>query len=277
MTDTLDTAVRFADRKDGIIEGLIVPFFGPIEGDKDLLGTRFSATTDFAMDWFPEGGRPGLYAHGFDDDIQLEVIGRELAGTRMTDKGLWMKAQLDKAHRFADEIMQLVDEGALTFSSGTIDHLMRVNRATRDVERWPWVEWSLVPNPGNPEARIYSVRSTDALAHAPEVAVRIVESLDALVPTAPEPVAEATPNIETVSTPDVVDSVRSLLTAVDPEALHALAVERGATCTRDAEPEPQPEPMVTIVSPAESVRQLTDEDIAEMRDFAIEQARLLIT
>lgn len=262
-----DTAVRFVDRDEGIIEGLIVPFFGPIGGDKDLYGTRFSKDTDFALDWFPDGGRPGLYAHGFDDELQLEVIGRELPGTRAIDKGLWMKAQLDKAHRFAEEITGLLDQGALSFSSGTIDHLMRINSASRDVERWPWVEWSLVPNPGNPEARVYSIRSIDAVKHAPEIAVRVIESLT----TPPEPEPEPTPE----SGPALLDSIKATVRSLEPEALHDLAVEMGARCVR-ADDVPQPEPTVTITSSAASVRLIDDSLRAELADIAKKAAHDLI-
>lgn len=264
MSENQEAAVRFVDRKEGVIEGLVIPFFGPVGGDKDLYGTRFSENTDYAMDWWPEGGRPGLYSHGFDDDIQLEVIGRELPGTRMTDKGVWMRAQLDKAHRFADEIMELVDAGALAFSSGTIDHLMKVNGATRDVERWPWVEWSLVPNPGNPEARIYSVRSTDAIAHAPEVAVRIVESLEDLLPNEPEP---EPPAEEQAPPADPTESVRAFVRSMRPDALHDLAVEMGAACIANQDVI-QPEPTVTITSSAESVRLVDDGLRAELLALA---------
>jgi len=252
-----------------------VPFTGPIEGDKDLYNTRFSPSTDLALDWFPDGGRPGLYSHGFDEELQTEVIGREIRSW-VDDKGRWMEAQLDKAHRYADEIMQLVDSGALALSSGAVDHLVKINRATRDVERWPWVEWSLVPNPGNPEALIYHVRSSDAVARSPEIAVRIVGDLDDLVPEEPAPPApETESNLETPAQEDVVATVRSLVSSLRPDELHALALDMGATCTRDAEPEAQPEPMVTITSSADTVRMLTDADIEDLKAVAIAEARLL--
>src|SRR3990167_2738972 len=185
MPETPESAVRWVDRDQGIIAGLIVPYTGPIKGDKDLYGTRFSKDTDLSLDWFPDGGRPGLYSHGFDEELETEAIGRETRNWE-DKKGRWLEAQIDKAHRYAGEIMELVDQGMLALSSGAVDHLVKINRSTRDVERWPWVEWSLVPNPGNPEALIYHVRSADAVMHAPQVAVRIVADLDALVPTAAE-------------------------------------------------------------------------------------------
>jgi hypothetical protein len=266
MPDLPDLAVRFIDRDQGIISGLIVPYTGPIAGDKDLYGTRFSANTDLALEWFPDGGRPGLYSHGFDEELQTEVIGRELRSWEEPGRGRWLEAQIDKAHRYAEEILGLVDKGMLALSSGAVDHLVRINRSTRDVERWPWVEWSLVPNPGNPEALIYHVRSTDAVAHAPEVAIRIIEALEAVEPE-PEPEPEPVPAM--------TDSVMSLVRSLQPEALHSLALEMGARCTPEPTTEAQPEPTVTITSSAATARMLTDADIAEFTAIAIERARSL--
>jgi hypothetical protein len=267
MPEPTETAVRFVDRDKGIIEGLIVPYFGPIDGDKDLFGTRFSKDTDLALDWFPDGGRPGLYSHGHDDDLEMEVVGREVRSYE-TPQGRWLEAQLDKAHRYSAEIMELVDKGALALSSGSIDHLVKINRSTRDVEKWPWVEWSLVPNPGNPEALIYSVRSADAISHAPELAVRIVESLDALVP---EP--EEAPETPEPPTTDPVASVRSLVESMKPSTLHDLAIEMGATCPVREAPSVQPEPRVAITAPADSVRSLSEAEFSDlMREMGLRAA-----
>jgi hypothetical protein len=264
--DVAERAVRFIDRAKGIIRGLIVPYTGPIGGDKDLYGTRFSANTDLALDWFPDGGRPGLYAHGFDDDLQTEVVGREIRSWEEPGRGRWLEAQIDVAHRYATEIMELVDKGMLALSSGAVDHLVRINRSTRDVERWPWVEWSLVPNPGNPEALIYHVRSADAVMHAPEVAIRIVADLDDLIPE-PEPEPEPVPAM--------ADSVTSLVRSLQPDALHALALEMGATCSPEPPAPAQPVPTVTITSSAATTRMLNADDIAELQAIAIAKAQSL--
>ena len=289
-----ERSVRWVDRDQGIIAGIIVPYTGPIKGDKDLYGTRFSKDTDLSLDWFPDGGRPGLYSHGFDEELETEVIGRE---TRNWDdkKGRWLEAQIDKAHRYAGEIMELVDQGMLALSSGAVDHLVKINRSTRDVERWPWVEWSLVPNPGNPEALVYHVRSADAVLHAPEVAVRIVEDLDALVPQESaedwaavladaQSATVSTASIETIEleVPDATDSVISLVRSLQPSALHTLALEMGAVCPEPpASEDVQPEPTVTITSSAEAMRTMSDEDLAALRDSltqrAVERARQLTT
>lgn len=265
-----DTAVRLLDREKGIIEGLIVPFTGPLPGDQDLYGTRFSKDTDLALDWFPDGGRPGLYRHGMDEAVEASVVGRETRSWT-TDKGRWLQAQLDLSHEYANEILDLAERGALALSSGSVERLIRINKATRDVERWPWVEWSLVPDPGNPEA-LFSVRSApDIIKVQPDIAVRIVTDLQALVPAEEEEAKDEAEPEPIPAVEDMTASVRSLVESLSPDALHALAVEKGARCVTE-EPEPQPEPTVTITSSAASVRSLDDDLGAEMRAFAIKTA-----
>ncbi len=275
------SAVRFLDRDAGIITGLIVPFTGPLEGDKDLYGTRFSKDTDLALDWFPDGGRPGLYSHGHDEDLEMEVIGREIRSFS-DDKGRWLEAQIDKSHRYAEEILKLVDDGMLSLSSGSIDHLVKINGSTRDVERWPWVEWSLVPNPGNPEALIYSVRSTDAIERQPELAIRVVADLDALVPEPEKPEPKPGHVFTTSSIDDLTTSVRSLLTSMKPEALHQLACDQGATCPPPAVSEdPEPGPVIAIRADDPEPVPMSDDDFAALRETstatAIEKAHQVIS
>jgi len=168
MTDNTP-AVKFIEDEDGnwFVEGCILPYDGPVAG-QDLTGTHFSKSTDFCMDWFPDGGRPGMYAHGFDAELGTSVVGREVKSWK-SDKGVWLRAQIDKAHEYAAEIKQLVDEGLVSLSSGAVDHLVRVSAKSGEITRWPWVEWSIVPNPANPEAVLYPVKSTDAIAHLKEV------------------------------------------------------------------------------------------------------------
>lgn len=165
------TAVKVVGETDDawLIEGLILPYGGPLYG-QDLTGTHFTKSTDFCLDWFPDGGRPGLYAHGFDATVKTSVVGREVKSW-LDDKGRWIQAQIDKAHEYGAEIKELVDQGLLSLSSGAVDHLVQIATKSGEIKRWPWVEWSLVPNPANPEALVYPVKSVDAVAHLTAVGV----------------------------------------------------------------------------------------------------------
>lgn len=136
-------AVKMTD--DGWIEGPGMPFGGPFNG-KDVDGEFFSTKTNFAFDWFPE--RPLLYHHGLDKDAGISVVGRVKSWESKTDLGIWTKAQLETSNEYFEAIKELVRQGKLYFSSGTMRHLVKVNKSG-EIERWPWVELSLTPAPAN--------------------------------------------------------------------------------------------------------------------------------
>lgn len=175
-------AVKFVEGSDNIIEGLAIPFGGPswkpdtgLVAGKDLHGEDFGPDTDYALDWFPEEGRPTLYHHGLDDAIKTALVGRQIEREER-EVGQWVKVQLDKRSRYFEGIRQLVDEGALSFSSGAVPHLVK----TRDdghIERWPWVELSLTPTPANPDAAVYAVKAADAIEHLAAVRAAVPDAL----------------------------------------------------------------------------------------------------
>jgi hypothetical protein len=155
-TKTMAT-VKFADGSDNIIEGLAIPF-----NAKDLDGDTFTPDTEFCLDWFPNEGRPLLYHHGLNDTVKTSVIGRQIEKWT-DDAGIWIKAELDKSSRYWSRVKELIDKGAVGFSSGAVDHLFEGEGGR--IKRWAWVEQSLTPIPANPNRVTYAVKSTDALAH----------------------------------------------------------------------------------------------------------------
>lgn len=202
MTDI--PAVKFVDDPEkGIIEGLILPLGGPVAGGKDLTGTFFSERTDFALDWFPEGGRPGLYHHGADAQFGIRPIGREIKSWQEDGKGVWVRAQLDKAHAYWSEVKGLIDKGLLFMSSGSVDHLVEATKSG-EIVRWPWVEWTLTPIPANPEAVVRAVRSVEP----------------------PDPVKGL---------------LAALIEQLTPQAMHDAAMAAGASCeSYEEKDEPAP-------------------------------------
>ena len=159
-------------------EGLAIPYGGPANG-QDLTGSHFTAKSDLCLDWFPDGGRPLLYRHGFDPDVKAVPIGKEAGAVREDDRGRWYRIQIERAKQYASEVKQLADEGLLSLSSGAVDHLTKIAAKTGEIKMWPWVELSLVTSPANPEALLYKVKSLDAVEH-----ISIVDT------SVPEPVSE---------------------------------------------------------------------------------------
>lgn len=164
-------AVKFAEGSDEIVEGLGVPF------GLDLDGQQFTAKSDLCLDWFPNGGRPILYHHGFDDAVKMAAVGHEVESF-MTDDGLWVRAQLDKSSKYYDRVKQLVEKGAVGWSSGAPDHKVKV-AGDGHIDLWPPVEFSLTPTPAKPNRVTYSVKTADALEHLAAVKADIPEPLSA--------------------------------------------------------------------------------------------------
>ncbi len=139
-------AVKMADGRDDILEGLGIPSGGPHNG-RDVEGEYFTKSTDLCLDWFGPGDRPLLYHHGLDADAQTTVVGR-VTDYKAVDAGTWTQVQLDRQSEYFDAITQLVKAGKLYFSSGAMAHLVQ-RKKSGEITRWPWIELSLTPTPAN--------------------------------------------------------------------------------------------------------------------------------
>lgn len=157
VRETTYRAVKFLDEDKGLIEGLAIPFYGPVAG-KDLVGEYFSPATDLCPEWFPDG-RPLLYHHGLDGTLKTAVVGRQVDADER-EEGVWVKGELDKASRYRSRVAQIVRSGKAGFSSGSIPHLVST-KSDGLITRWPWVELSITPTPAHPGAMVYAVKSAD--------------------------------------------------------------------------------------------------------------------
>lgn len=63
--------------------------------------------------------------------------------------GLWAEAQLDLRQRYVRAIQALVDKGLLSWSSGSLPHLVAV-ASDGHIQRWLIIEASLTPTPAEP-------------------------------------------------------------------------------------------------------------------------------
>ncbi len=228
--------VKFADESRTLIEGMLAPFGGPIKG-KDLDGEFFSAKTAFELEWFGDWQRPMLYHHGLDPEIKTAVVGR--IKVTPTDKGLWMDGQLDAAHEYYSAIAELVDSGTMGLSSGSVSHLVETDAKSGEIKRWPLIEGSLTPTPANPDAKAapvkYAMKSADAVAHLAVLGVAAPEDIAdaALLEAVPADIT-STPLDELYPPDPAPDAVKAVLEAVtkaiNPQAIHDVAVMAGAKC-----------------------------------------------
>ena len=163
--ETTMFAVKFIDEEKGIIEGLGIPYGGPVRENekdlgKDLQGEYFTAKTDFISEKYDGKAIKGLplkYHHGLDPEVKDEDIG-EVTEVQDRPEGKWFTAQLNKAYKYYEGIKELVKRGILKFSSGAIRE--GVKRADDGfISRWPLKELSTTPLPANPLAEINSFKS----------------------------------------------------------------------------------------------------------------------
>ena len=117
--------------------------WGVVYGGIDLYGDTFAKSTDFMLDLVPQ--KPVLYDHTL-GDIK-GIIGRTRK-VEPRDEGLWVEAELDRNADYVKLVLELVQKGALGWSSGSVPHLSQKERGI--FKRWPVVEFSLTPTPAEP-------------------------------------------------------------------------------------------------------------------------------
>ncbi len=141
--------VKMIDEPAGRVGGYLIAWGEARQ--PDMQGEYFTPETDVGLDWYER--RPLLYHHGLDGALKAAVIG-VIDSLTPDEIGLWAEAQLDLRKRYVRAVRQLVDQGALSWSSGSLPHLVEVGEGGR-IKRWPIVEGSLTPSPAEP-------RKTDA-------------------------------------------------------------------------------------------------------------------
>ena len=151
-------SVKLVDLGKGLIEGLAIPFGGPMNG-RDLHSHYFSKDTDFLLGDYPE--RPLRYQHGRDRVVKYDRVGHQTKAN-VRDEGVWVQAQIDLSSEYAERLQKLLSSedssgnDVLKFSSGAQGDGVLIDWATGEIKRWPWVELSLTPHPANPYAVVES-------------------------------------------------------------------------------------------------------------------------
>lgn len=132
--------------------------YGVIFGGADLEGESFAPDTDYMLDLAPT--KLVFYDHSLGD--VKHVIGKTIS-MEADENGLWVEAELDRHKAYVDYVVQLVEKGALGWSSGSVGHLTR--RSGKSITQWPIIEMSLTPTPAEPRTLgvelIKSLSATD--------------------------------------------------------------------------------------------------------------------
>lgn len=139
------------------VGGYLVVWGSPTQ--RDLQGEWFSPQSDLGLDWYSQ--RPALYHHGLDSTMKSSVIGA-IDVLKADATGVWAEAQLNMHNKYVSVVLQLIQKGILGWSSGSLPHLVEVERDGH-IKRWPIVEGSLTPTPAEPRRTdVHTIKSAFA-------------------------------------------------------------------------------------------------------------------
>jgi len=136
----MDNAVKILSKDDDTIT---IGGWGVVFGGDDLAGEHFDPDTDFQLDLVPL--KSVYYDHALED--VKHPLGNVVKNI-IKDTGVWVEAQLDRSREYVEEVLKLIEEGILGWSSGSIGHLILTEG--KAIKRWPIVEFSLTPTPAEP-------------------------------------------------------------------------------------------------------------------------------
>lgn len=172
------------------------------EKEHDIEGDYFTKNTDLWLDVYKSQPiffdhavgvkAPGDPTEGDDNtDPRYYKLGH-ITKVAPDDVGVWIEGVLDAHNSWVRGVWELVDKGALFFSSGSAPHLIK-RTESGEVKSWPIIEVSLTPTPAEPRKTIVrnttpdparvakrepmggSLRSANGEASAEDGALRIIE------------------------------------------------------------------------------------------------------
>lgn len=166
----------------------VVAGYGVVFGGRDLEGDQFTAETKFGA----LADLPVFYDHAQQNVKALDnEIGR-VVSVKADEKGLWFEAELDKAHEYAADVIELVRRGVMGLSTGAVSHLVRRDES-KTIKRWPVAELSLTVTPAEP--RTLGITQIKATSGSEAAAEGAAEAETQSAPDQPEaPVAAAIRN-----------------------------------------------------------------------------------
>jgi hypothetical protein len=139
-------------------DGEVYRGLGVVWGGKDLVGDTFTKSTEVGSER-PFKGMPLYFDHA-QGEIK-DAIGTVL-DANSDDSGMWFDFQLNKRHKYASKIKELIKTGALGLSTGAISHL--VTRDSGELKCWVIGELSLTPTPAEPRTLIHNTPKVNAEA-----------------------------------------------------------------------------------------------------------------
>jgi len=146
--------------EDGTVIAQAVRFGSPAETDISEFRDYFTKSTNF---WLKEWDtRPMLYDHATDSQTRDNPVVGQWVKAWTDETGVWLKGQLNKAHKYAEAIKELAKMGLLKLSTDSAPHLVvraRNENGTHEIKRWPIVAASLTVQPAEPRLPAVEVKA----------------------------------------------------------------------------------------------------------------------
>jgi hypothetical protein len=224
---------------DWTLDVLGLPYGGPQNG-RDSQGEYFSADTNWLLDrGFPELP-PAVYYHGFTPKGKPmgapEYIGRTVK--RWADSaGVWYRVALDKASSWAERVWDAAQQDKARASSGTAEHLRRVDRDGH-IREWPVIELSLFDIEGDRQpANAYAVAIPAVKALYERAGLSVPSALDAPHALTGSAEAEQSAPVESMEAKPDSDNQHNKeheMAELDIKAMIAEAIAADRKATQDA-------------------------------------------
>ena len=192
-----------------------------VYGGQDLQGDTFTADTDYMAD-HSSSNMPVLFDHALGEvKNTLGVVTK----VEERDAGLWFEAQIDRAKSYAAEVLELIKQGKLGYSTGSVAHL--VQRLEGHIKRWAIYELSLTPPPAAPRTLGVDFLKTLGLA-VPELPGEGTHAIEGAQPKIAE--AEAivivSDNVKTNMETIMSEDVKTTETQPEPEVKAPEAIQQ---------------------------------------------------
>jgi len=186
---------------------------GIVYGGADLVGDTFTKATDLG-ETRSFVGMPVYYDHALGG--LKSQIGEVKAWTPDAE-GIEVEIEIDRRHRYADQVMKLVQSGALGLSTGALSHL--VVRDGGEIKRWIVGEISLTPTPAEPRT-LTEVKSAEDAASSSADALSVPDDTQALTHTTEDEMSD-----------NIKDAVKAAITELAGEPVEGGVIAAPATKT----------------------------------------------
>jgi HK97 family phage major capsid protein len=186
---------------------------GIVYGGADLVGDTFTKATDLG-ETRSFVGMPVYYDHALGG--LKSQIGEVKAWTPDAE-GIEVEIEIDRRHRYADQVMKLVQSGALGLSTGALSHL--VVRDSGEIKRWIVGEISLTPTPAEPRT-LTEVKSAEDAASSSADALSVPDDIQALTHTTEDEMSD-----------NIKDAVKAAITELAGEPVEGGVIAAPATKT----------------------------------------------